>query len=112
MREKDKACLVITTCSAVEEANDLAAEIIERRLAACVQILSVQSHFRWDGVINRVQEQQLQIKTTESRYAELEATILEKHSYDCPEIIRLPIDGGFSGYLDWIKGESSTERSL
>ncbi len=109
MGEKNSPCVVITTCASAEEADFLASELIKNRLAACVQILSVQSHYWWDEAVNRSQEKQLLIKTMESRYAELERKILEKHSYECPEIILLPIEGGFSGYLDWIKAESSEE---
>ncbi|RLA21857.1 MAG: divalent-cation tolerance protein CutA [Gammaproteobacteria bacterium] len=109
MHKQDKACVVIVTCASEEEAGKLAEELINRRLAACVQIVAVSSYYRWDGVVNYSQEKQLLIKTMQSRYAELEQTILEKHSYDCPEIIQLPIDGGFSGYLDWIKVESRAE---
>lgn len=109
MGEKNSSSVVITTCSSAEEADFLASEIIKSRLAACVQILSVKSHYRWDGKVNQSQEKQLLIKTIESRYAALERMILEKHSYECPEIIQLPITNGFSGYLDWIKTESSEE---
>jgi periplasmic divalent cation tolerance protein len=109
MGEKNSSCVVITTCASAEEADFLASEIIKNRLAACVQILSVQSHYRWDGRVNQSQEKQLLIKTMGSRYAELERMILEKHSYECPEIIQLPITGGFNGYIDWIKTESSEE---
>jgi periplasmic divalent cation tolerance protein len=104
--KEDSACVVITTCSSEEEANYLASVLVEKRLAACVQILAVNSFFRWEGVVNHSSEKQLLIKTMKSRYAELERLLLEKHSYDCPEIIQLPIEAGSSGYLDWIKSES------
>ncbi len=84
----------------------MASALIESRLAACVQIIAVNSFFRWEGVINNASEKQLLIKTMSSRYGELERLIIEKHSYDCPEIIQLPIEVGSSGYLDWIKAES------
>lgn len=99
----------MTTCAAEEEANRLATEIIERKLAACVQIVAVHSHYWWDGAVNQSQEKQLLIKTMQSRYAELERMILKKHSYECPEIIQLPIEAGFSGYLDWVKTESKAK---
>jgi periplasmic divalent cation tolerance protein len=94
--------LVLTTVGTRQFANDLAQSVVEARLAACVQIQSVQSVYRWKGRVCAEPEWLLTIKTTDARYAELAHHILANHSYETPEILRLPIEGGSAGYLDWI----------
>ncbi|MEI8032088.1 MAG: divalent-cation tolerance protein CutA [Chlorobiaceae bacterium] len=95
-------CMVITTLPDREEAERLAEGILSNRLAACVQMAGVRSFFLWDGSLQKEDEVVLSIKTTEARYSELEAYIAEYHSYDVPEIIKLPVTGGLPGYLDWV----------
>jgi len=95
-------CLVITTVPNREAAENLAENILNNRLAACVQMADIRSFFIWEGKLNKEGEVILYIKTTEACYHDLEAHILEHHSYDVPEIIMLPITGGLSGYLEWI----------
>jgi periplasmic divalent cation tolerance protein len=94
--------LVLTTVGTRQFAADLAQSIIGTRLAACVQIQAVQSIYRWQNEVRSEAEWQLAIKTTDSRYAELEQHILANHSYETPEIVRVPIAGGSSHYLKWI----------
>jgi periplasmic divalent cation tolerance protein len=97
---------VLTTVGSEEEAERLSVALIERRLAACVQVLGpITSHYRWQGKIDRAQEWMCVAKTESGRYPELEAAIRELHSYDEPEIVATPIVAGSKGYLDWI-GES------
>jgi periplasmic divalent cation tolerance protein len=94
---------VSTTVGSEEEAERIAAALIERRLAACVQVLGpVMSTYRWRGEVEREREWLCLAKTEASRYAELEATIGELHSYDEPELIATPIVAGSAGYLGWI----------
>ncbi len=95
-------CLVITTAPDREEAEQLALGILENRLAACVQMSDIRSLFMWEGAMQREDEVSLMIKTTDRRYAQLEAYLAEYHSYDVPEIIRLPVTGGLPGYLSWL----------
>jgi periplasmic divalent cation tolerance protein len=97
--------LVLTTVGTKQFATDLAQSIVGERLAACVQIQAVQSVYRWRGEVRSEPEWQLAIKTTEARYGELERHIKVNHSYETPEIVRLPITGGSHKYLAWI-GES------
>lgn len=101
-------CMVITTAPDRQEAESLAEGILRNRLAACVQMTDIRSFFLWDGALQREDEVSLSIKTTEKRYAELEAYIHEYHPYDIPEIIRIPVTGGLPGYLGWL---DSTTRS-
>ena len=102
---EDTYIVVLTTVGTKQFANDLARSIVSERLAACVQIQSVQSVYRWKDKVCAEPEWLLAIKTTDARYAELEAHIRANHSYETPEIVRIPIVGGSREYLAWI-GES------
>ena len=94
---------ILTTVGSEEEAERIAAALVERRLAACVQVIGpISSHYRWQGEVERSQEWLCLVKTEASRYPEVEAAIAELHSYDQPEIIATPIVAGSAGYLDWI----------
>ncbi len=94
--------LVITTVASESEADALARQIVAAGLGACVQLEPVRSVYRWQGQVCVESEWRLQIKTPQSRYAELEAFILERHSYQLPEIVMLPIAAGLAGYLAWV----------
>ncbi len=102
-------CMVVTTAPDRREAETLAEGILGRRLAACVQMADIRSYFLWEGSLQKENEVVLSIKTTEKRYAALEAYIREYHPYDVPEIIKLPVTAGLPGYLDWL--DSSTQEN-
>ncbi|HEY5815399.1 MAG TPA: divalent-cation tolerance protein CutA [Solirubrobacterales bacterium] len=94
---------VLTTIGAEEEAERISAALVERRLAACVQVIGpVSSRYRWQGEVETAEEWMCVAKTEASRYPELEAAIRELHSYDEPEIVATPIVAGSAGYLAWI----------
>ena len=101
------ACIVITTTSSDEEAERIARAVIEAKLAACVQIQAITSLYRWKGDVARDPEKLLFCKTTEERYAALRDKILALHSYETPEIVRVPIDAGLDRYLAWIEAETT-----
>lgn len=97
---------VLTTAGSEAEAEQISAALVERRLAACVQVIGpIASRYRWQGEVERSREWLCLAKTEASRYPQLEAAIRELHSYDEPEIVATPIVAGSQGYLDWI-GES------
>lgn len=99
--------LVLTNLPGEAAAKALAHQLVEQQLAACVNCLAgVQSIFRWQGAIEQANEVILLIKTTQARYAELEAAIKAAHPYQVPEIIALPIIGGWQPFLDWIEHET------
>ena len=100
------ACVVMTTAPSKEVAENLARAVLGARLAACVQIQQIESHYWWDGKITSDAEQLLYFKTTRDHYAALEQAILRDHPYDTPEIIMLPIEAGSRKYLDWIARET------
>lgn len=94
---------VLTTIDSEEAAERISAALVERRLAACVQVAGpVSSTYRWQGEVERAREWTCVAKTTAERYAEVEAAIRELHSYDEPEIVATPIVAGSAGYLAWI----------
>ncbi len=99
--------IVITNCPDEETANHIALAVVEARLAACVNILPrVQSIYRWQGAVESAVEVPLLIKTTAAAYPALEAAIRERHPYDVPEIIALPITAGLPAYLNWLVAET------
>lgn len=94
---------VLTTTGSEEEAERISSALIERQLAACVQVIGpISSRYRWQGKVEREREWLCLAKTEASHYAELEAAIRALHSYDEPEIVATPIVAGSAGYLAWL----------
>lgn len=107
MTTSDDTLLVFTNLPDTASASTLAALLIERRLAACVNILApCTSVYRWQGTVETASEVPLLIKTTRSRYAELQAALLEAHPYELPELIAVPVTDGLPGYLVWVAAET------
>ena len=105
--------LVVTNLPDRESAEKLAVLLVERRLAACVNILApCASVYRWQGEIQRDEEHPLLIKTAPDRYAELEASIRANHPYELPEIIAVPLTQGLPAYLQWIESETRASAGL
>ena len=94
---------VLTTAGSEEEAGRISSLLVERRLAACVQVVGpITSRYRWQGNVEEAQEWQCLAKTTRAAYEAVEAAIREAHSYDEPEIVATPVVAGSAGYLAWI----------
>ena len=86
--------LVSTTTASADEAEQIAQALLNQRLAACVQIIpQVRSIYRWAGEIEQAGEWLCLIKTRRSLLSHLEAAVIRQHSYDCPEIVAVPISG-------------------
>ena len=99
-----EAVLVLTTAGNEGEAQKIAQELLERRLAACVNIVPrIQSVYRWEGKVERAEEFLLIIKTTKTRSTDVKAAIRELHSYDLPECIVISIENGSEEYVKWIE---------
>jgi periplasmic divalent cation tolerance protein len=95
--------LVITTVARAEDGEYLAREAVERRLAACVNLLPpMTSVYRWHGDVTREEERLVLFKTRADRFAALRDLLLEIHPYDLPEVIAVPIETGSDGYLKWL----------
>jgi periplasmic divalent cation tolerance protein len=99
--------VVLTTTPSKEEGQKLAHELVEARLAACVQVTGqVQAIYRWEGKVYDEPEWQLWIKTAADKVDGLVAWLPQHHSGEVPELIVLPITGGSTTYLDWIRAET------
>ena len=93
------------TAPSLKAARSLAASTLNRRLAACANLIpAVESHYWWRGKIERGAETLILFKTTRRRLAALEKLILQEHPYDTPEFLVLPIEAGSERYLDWLTG--------
>ena len=96
--------LVLVTCSSLPEARKISRSLIQKRLAACVNIHTspVESIYRWKSKIETAREHLLLIKTTARRLKLLEREVLRLHSYETPEFLVLPISSGSPAYLHWL----------
>ena len=98
---------VLTNLPDSESAFNLARELVRRRVAACVNVLpAATSFYRWQGKSEQSSEHPVLVKTTQDRYADLEAAIRELHPYEVPEIIAWPVTAGLPAYLAWVEQES------
>ena len=96
--------IVLVTCASIAEARKIARSVVEKKLAACANILpGVESIYRWNGKVERAREVLVVIKTTARCIAELEREVKRSHSYEVPEFIVLPIAAGSRKYLAWIQ---------
>ncbi len=97
------ASIVLTTAGSQEEATRIAHALVERRLAACVNIVPrIESVYRWQGKVESATEWLLLIKTQASLFERVRDAVKELHSYDLPECVMLNISAGSHAYLDWI----------
>ena len=96
--------IVLTTTGSREEAEKIAHALVERRLAACVNIVGpIHSVYRWQGKVESADEHLLLIKTTAASFDAVARAIRELHSYELPECIELSIESGSADYLAWIE---------
>lgn len=103
--------LVISNLPDRQAAVALAQALVEARLAACVNVMAdCASVYRWQGAVESATEVPLFIKTTRSRYAEVEAFIRARHPYELPEIVAVPITHGLPAYLQWLEAESAGQQ--
>jgi len=96
--------IVLTTAGSEEEARKIAYALVERSIAACVNVVpQVTSIYRWQGKVEEAREWLLLIKTTEAAFEQVRQLVAELHSYELPECISLAIENGSSRYLQWIE---------
>ncbi|MCC7174399.1 MAG: divalent-cation tolerance protein CutA [Bryobacterales bacterium] len=102
--------VVLSTCPNREEAERIARRLIERRLAACVNLLDgVKSVYRWRGAVEEAAEVLLVIKSRRALFDSIRAEIERLHSYDVPEVLALPAVDGSPAYLEWLDHETGEE---
>jgi periplasmic divalent cation tolerance protein len=104
MPRADDYAIVLTTAGSDEQAELIARALVDRRLAACVNIVNQTcSVYRWKGEVQRESEQLLLIKTSRERFEQVRAAIRELHSYEVPEVLMLaPLADGDADYLGWL----------
>ena len=95
--------IILTTVSSKKEAEIIGSKLIDKKLAACVNIIpNIKSIYRWKGKINKDSEYLLIIKTVKRAEEDVFENIRKLHSYDTPEMISIPIIGGEKSYLNWL----------
>lgn len=102
-----RGLLVLTNLPDRAAAERLADALIEKRVAACVNILApCRSVYRWQKAVQHDEEHPMLIKTTAERYGALEQALRAGHPYELPEIIAVPVERGLAAYLDWVAAET------
>jgi len=105
--DETETLVVFTNLPDRDAALKLARELVERRLAACVNVLNgCTSVYRWKGAVEEAGEVPVLIKARAGRYNELEAAIRELHPYELPEVVAVPVVRGLPDYLDWVAEET------
>ena len=94
--------IIMTTLPNKEEAQKLARGLVAEQLAACVQLLDIQSVYTWQGEVQEDNEVLLFIKTRSDLYDAVEVYLQTHHPYEVPEIVQVPITAGLSAYLAWM----------
>jgi periplasmic divalent cation tolerance protein len=98
--------VVFSTCGSAEEAERLARQLLEARLAACVNVITqIRSFYWWKGEIEDSGECLLVVKTSRDLFEPLRAALESAHSYELPEILALPVVAGSPNYLSWLESE-------
>lgn len=105
-----KLLAVLTTVGDREQAQRLAHELVQRRLAACAQISAIDSVYCWQGELRQDSEQRVLFKTTAAAYPELEAALRELHPYELPQIVAFALSPVFEPYARWVAGQTDDPR--
>jgi periplasmic divalent cation tolerance protein len=106
----ERAVFVYTTWPSSADAEAAGRALVERRLAACVNILpGMISHYRWDGKIERAEETVMIIKTRASLADAVSDAVKELHSYETPAILVIPLESVEKTYLGWLLAETKSE---
>jgi len=108
MKSSEKLCWVYMTAGSVEEAKEICQILVRQDLAACVNLLeNITSIYNWEDKLEESQEVIMIAKTRKTLMAKLIETVKIHHSYDCPCILELPIQGGNPDFLSWIESHTA-----
>lgn len=100
--------VVLVSCKDDEQAARIGRRLVEEKLAACVSLVpQIRSLYVWKGKLEEAREVLLVAKTRAELTEALEAAVRESHSYECPEILSMPVDRGFAPYLAWVRESTS-----
>ncbi|MFC0602019.1 divalent-cation tolerance protein CutA [Streptomyces palmae] len=106
MRTHEQAMVVTTTHESEDKARALAAEAVNARLAACAQVYPIASVYRWQGKVEQASEWRVDFKTDVSLADDLTTFVIDRHDYETPEVIAVPITAGSAAYLDWVRSQT------
>ena len=110
MTQQAEILLVQTTCPDTETARELTKKLLVHRLASCINLIEgIESHYLWEGELKQGTETLMLIKAPAARYQALEASIIQNHPYELPEIIAVSLSGGLPAYLNWVATSSAAK---
>jgi periplasmic divalent cation tolerance protein len=104
-------CVVMTTMGSDDEARALCRSLVEGGLVACAQRVPIESLYRWEGELVEDRETLVLLKTRRARSPELMAALQAQHPYDVPEVLELPVTGGWPPYLRWVDEQTDSTDS-
>jgi periplasmic divalent cation tolerance protein len=108
----DKPILIMVTTGGRNDAERIGEALVVEHLAACCSVVPmIHSFYYWKGQLKREHEALLLVKTVESRAAQVQEFVRTHHEYDLPEILQIPIEGGFPGYLSWLEEQVAPQGS-
>ena len=108
MKSSEKFCWLYMTAGSVEEAKNIGKILVGQNLAACVNLLeNMTSIYKWEEKLEESKEVIMIAKTSKTLMPKLIETVNSLHSYDCPCILELPIQGGNPDFLSWIKSQTA-----
>ena len=96
-------CIIMTTIARTEEKSTIIETLLQQKLAACIQEVSIGSHYSWKNELCHDNEWLLLIKTKWDKYDQIVEVINNLHSYDVPEIVSINIEEGSISFLNWIR---------
>ena len=102
----DGAMVALTTIGSADAAQSLADQLVTERLVACCNVLEVRSTYVWKDAVCRDPEFMIVMKTRRELLERLTARLRELHPYECPELIALPVEAGYAGYLSWVRANT------
>ena len=98
--------VVFSTCGSAEDAARIARALVEKKLAACVNVMpAVRSFYRWKGAVEQAGECLLVIKSSRDLFDRLRLELEKAHSYEVPEVLAVPVVEGSPNYLNWLENE-------
>jgi periplasmic divalent cation tolerance protein len=110
MNQPTDVPVIILSTASPDNAKAIARALVGERIAACVNMTGISSYYHWKGEFCEDEETLLVIKTMDSRKSEVMDAIRRLHTYELPEMIIIPVTGGFPPYLTWLKEEVVQDR--
>ena len=111
MNTSEKLCWVYMTADSIDEAKNIGRELIKQNLAACVNLLeNMTSIYKWEDKLEKGQEVVMIVKTRKTLMPQLINIVTKHHSYECPCVLELPIQGGNPEFLRWIATETEQKK--